>query len=153
MQKRVLFYEGKWYFLSNFSSFAILQNGIIWMTVEHAYQEAKFSDSAIIEEIRTAMSAHDSKEIAQKHRGSVRADWDDIKLDVMERLLRMKIAQHPYVHDKLLETGNAELIDDSPKDSFWGRGPDWQGLNHLGKLWMKLRDELREQGWEVMVTA
>ncbi len=153
MQEKVLFYEGKRYFLSNFSSFAILQDGVIWMTVEHAYQAAKFTDPAIVEEIRTAMSAHDSKKIGRKYQDKVRADWNDIKLDIMEKFLRMKIEQHAYVREKLLETGNAELVEDSPKDSFWGRGPDWQGLNHLGKLWMKLRGELRERGWEVLVSA
>ena len=146
MPERVLFYEGKWYFLSNFSSFAIWWMGILWMTVEHAYQAAKFTDPAIVEEIRTAMSAHDAKKIARKYQDKVRADWNDIKLEIMEKLLRLKIEQHPYVREKLLETGDAELVEDSPKDSFWGRGPDWRGLNHLGRLWMKLRSELRERG-------
>ena len=147
MQKRVLFYEGKGYFLSNFSSFAILENGVLWMTVEHAYQAAKFTDPVIIDEIRGALSAHDAKQIARKYRDKVRADWgDDIKLGVMEKYLRMKIDQHPYVRENLLETGNAELIEDSSKDSFWGRGPRWKGFNYLGRLWMKLRSELRIRG-------
>jgi predicted NAD-dependent protein-ADP-ribosyltransferase YbiA (DUF1768 family) len=34
-----------------------------------------------------------------------------------------------------------ELIEDSPVDSFWGRGPDHKGKNHLGKLWMKIQKE------------
>ena len=42
-----------------------------------------------------------------------------------------------------IQTGNAEIVEDSPKDNFWGRGPKWKGANHLGKLWMKIRAELR----------
>jgi len=60
----------------------------------------------------------------------------------MEDILRHKLAQHPYVQKQLRESGGAELIEDSPKDAFWGRGPDWTGKNHLGKLWMKLRSEM-----------
>ncbi len=36
-------------------------------------------------------------------------------------------------------------MEDSPKDSFWGWGEDRCGQNNLGKLWMKLRDEIRQQ--------
>jgi predicted NAD-dependent protein-ADP-ribosyltransferase YbiA (DUF1768 family) len=63
----------------------------------------------------------------------------------MEALLRLKLAQHSWVRERLLATGDAEIIEDSPKDSFWGRGPDWKGKNHLGRLWMKLRAELLVQ--------
>jgi len=44
----------------------------------------------------------------------------------------------------LLTTGDRELIEDSWWDSFWGWGADQRGQNMLGKLWMKLRAELRE---------
>ncbi len=40
-----------------------------------------------------------------------------------------------------METGDRELIESSPIDSFWGWGPNKDGQNHLGKIWMKLRDE------------
>jgi predicted NAD-dependent protein-ADP-ribosyltransferase YbiA (DUF1768 family) len=59
----------------------------------------------------------------------------------MEELLRQKFAQHEYVQTKLMETGDTPLVEDSPKDAFWGRGPDGNGLNHLGKLWEKIRAE------------
>ena len=34
----------------------------------------------------------------------------------------MKLAQHPTVAELLLNTGDAELVEDSPKDYFWGCG-------------------------------
>lgn len=143
--ERILFYEGRWYFLSNFSSFAVEWRGEVWMTVEHAYQATKFTDETIRERIRCARSAHDSKKIAHEHQVSVRPDWRAVKLLVMESILRAKHAQHPYVQRKLLETEPAEIVEDSPTDSFWGRGPDGKGENHLGRLWMKLRDEHRTE--------
>ncbi len=60
----------------------------------------------------------------------------------MEQLLRLKLEQNPYVKRKLLQTKNYMICEDSPKDAFWGIGPNRDGQNQLGKLWMKLRDEL-----------
>ena len=140
---KVLFYEGPWYFFSNFSSFMVRWRGIDWQTAEHAYQAAKFTDSVIVEKIRCARSAHDAKKIARAHSDQVVPNWYEINLDVMEEIVRAKRDQHPYVLQKLLETDGMEIIEDSPKDAFWGRGPDGNGLNNLGKTWMKLRKESR----------
>lgn len=139
----ILFYEGPWYFFSNFSSFVVYWEGACWMTSEHAYQAAKFDDETIRHMIRDARSAHDAKKIARAHSDKVRGNWASIKLSIMEDILRAKLKQHLYIRRRLVESGDAELIEDSSKDPFWGRGPDWEGENHLGKLWMKLRKELR----------
>ena len=45
---------------------------------------------------------------------------------------------------KLLQTKDYLIVEDSPKDPFWGWGPNRDGNNQLGKLWMKLREELKE---------
>jgi len=63
----------------------------------------------------------------------------------MEDLLRLKISQNPYVKKKLLDTKDYYIVEDSPKDSFWGWGPNRDGVNQLGKLWMKLREEIRNE--------
>ena len=120
------------------------------MTAEYAYQAAKFSNPVVIEEIRNARSARDAKKIAHDHDKEKRANWDEIKLSVMEDILRAKLYQHDYIKKKLLATGDAELVEDSPTDPFWGRGPDGKGLNHCGKIWMKLRRKLRkgEEVWK-----
>lgn len=39
---------------------------------------------------------------------------------------------------------NYLIVEDSPKDSFWGCGTNRDGENQLGKLWMKLREELKK---------
>jgi predicted NAD-dependent protein-ADP-ribosyltransferase YbiA (DUF1768 family) len=63
----------------------------------------------------------------------------------MENIIRAKISMHPYIREKLLETGDREIIEDSHKDSFWGRGADFKGRNELGKVWMKIRNELQNK--------
>ncbi len=139
---RILFYEGTRYMFSNFSSFRVQWRGVSWMTSEHAYQAAKFNDPEIIELIKNAPSAHDAKKIAHAHQDKIVSNWSEIEVGIMEEILRAKLAQHPYIQRKLRESGNREIVENSPTDSFWGRGPDWKGQNHLGKLWMKLRIEM-----------
>jgi ribA/ribD-fused uncharacterized protein len=144
--RRVLFYTSKWYVFDNFSAFSITWAGGVWSTVEHAYQAAKFDDPSIVSSILHATSAHEAKKIAHLPENilKVRSNWDKTKVDSMRQLLRAKLEQHEYVRKKLLETGNLEIIEDSPSDSFWGRGPTWNGKNYLGILWMELRDKLRD---------
>ncbi|OGD67703.1 hypothetical protein A2442_03975 [Candidatus Campbellbacteria bacterium RIFOXYC2_FULL_35_25] len=140
----ILFYEKKFYCFSNFSSFAVEWKGSLWMTLEHAYQSAKFTDENIINEIKNARSSYDSKKIAQKYPDKVKNDWEDLKLSIMEEIIRAKLEQHPYIQEKLLQTEEREIIEDSHKDAFWGWGPNKDGENHLGKLWMKLRSEINK---------
>jgi ribA/ribD-fused uncharacterized protein len=81
--------------------------------------------------------------IARQHADRRRADWDEVKLGVMLDILRHKLAQNPYVEQKLRDTQDREIVEDSPTDAFWGWGPDGHGRNELGKLWMRLRRELQ----------
>ncbi len=130
---------------SNFSAFAVNYNGKVWMTAEHAYQAAKFEDKEVVELIHKSLSAHDAKKVAHAHKEKMNPRWGSVKVSVMENIVRAKIAIHPYVREKLLETGSREIMEDSHKDSFWGRGPDFKGRNELGKVWMRLREELQNK--------
>jgi len=146
--RQVFFYEQDFYVLSNFSAFQVRSYGIDFATSEHLYHWEKFHGEAshqpeIQREIRFARSAHDAFKIAEKYKASRRANWDDIKVNVMGSILRAKASQHEYVRRKLLATGDRELIEDSWRDDFWGWGPNRDGQNMLGKLWMEIRAELR----------
>ena len=63
----------------------------------------------------------------------------------MRNILRAKAEQHEYVLRKLLDTGDRRLIENSWRDDFWGWGPNRDGANMLGGLWMEVRAELRSQ--------
>lgn len=142
----VFFYEQDFYVLSNFSAFKVRWNEVEFMTSEHAYHYAKFllpDLGPLRSEIMGAKSAHDAFKIAEANKASVRPDWLTSRVDVMRDILRAKVAQHEYVRRKLLATGDRELVEDSWRDSFWGWGPNRDGLNMLGKLWMEIRAELR----------
>lgn len=74
---------------------------------------------------------------------TIRSDWKQIKLKVMENLLRQKFSQGTELSQKLLETYPKELIEGNTwNDTFWGVCNN-VGKNNLGKLLMKIRRELR----------
>lgn len=153
--ERVCFYEQDFYVLSNFSSFAIHWSGSRFDTSEALYHWLKFASgvlmfagqsAAVAEAIRTANSAHNAFKIAQEHKSLRRPDWDEVKVVLMKRILHEKARQHEYVRRKLLATGDRELVENSWRDDYWGWGPNKDGQNMLGKLWMEVRDELRAGG-------
>lgn len=106
------------------------------------YHSEKFDSEDLKEQIRNTRSAHAALKLAQSNKDKYKKDWDDIKLGVMKEILRVKAAQHPYVKKKLLESEGRELVEDSWRDDFWGWGSNKDGANHLGKLWMEIRDEV-----------
>ncbi len=144
-ETHVYFYEQDFYVLSNFSAFCLDWHGHRFMTSEAAYHWMKFyqTRAGVAGLIRRAPSAHQAFKIAEEWRTSVRPDWADIRVGIMRDILRAKVAQHEYVRRKLLATGDRVLIEDSWRDDFWGWGPNRDGQNMLGKLWMQVRRELR----------
>ncbi|MDP4074237.1 NADAR family protein [Acidovorax sp. A1169] len=146
----VHFYEQDCYVLSNFSAFTLDWRNLRFDTSEAAYHYEKFVGGAaccagIAYEVLVAPSAHEAYKIAERNKEHRRPDWDAVKVDIMRTILRAKANQHKYVRRKLLATGNRELVEDSWRDAFWGWGPNRDGQNMLGKLWMEIRAELRAQ--------
>ncbi len=138
----ILFHSGASNCFSNFSAYSVEWNGEIWKTSEHAYQASKFLDEKIQREIFDARSAYESKMLSVKYKDQMRDGWYDMRLPLMEEIIRAKLAQHPHIRKKLLQTGNRIMIEASKDDAFWGWGPDKKGENHHGKIWMRLRAEL-----------
>ena len=84
------------------------------------------------------------KSIAHENKASRLANWSDIKYEKMEEVLKLKVEQNPIVKECLLNTKDymiAECCVD--EDTDWGVDNNNQGENNLGKIWMKIRDELR----------
>ncbi|TIM05746.1 NADAR family protein [Mesorhizobium sp.] len=143
--ERVCFYEQDFYVLSNFSSFTLKWKDLRFDTSEAAYHWEKFDGTGqlgIQEWIWKAPSAHEAFKIAERNKHLRRPDWDDVKIDVMRRILFGKADQHEYVKRKLLATGDRELVENSWRDDFWGWGPNRDGKNVLGRLWMEVRAAL-----------
>lgn len=147
----VYFYEQEFYVLSNFSSFEVCWGSTWFKSAEHLYHWLKFDWNYpnIRHDIINAHSAHHAFEIAQMNKQYRVSNWDGIKLVRMKQILTLKLQQHEYVRRKLLQTGDRILVEDSWRDSLWGWGPNKDGENLLGKLWMELRDDLRNGKIEI----
>lgn len=135
---------GPWGFLSNFSPHPIEFDGRRWPTSEHCYQAMKFVDPKLQESVRWTNSPKASKAIANANRDQWRSDFHDIKLNIMKDIIRAKIQQYPECAKQLIQS-TADIIEDSNFDDFWGNGPNKDGQNHLGRIWMEIRAELQNK--------
>ena len=118
-----------------------------WKTAEHYFQAQKFGgDSAYLKsEVWGKDTAREAYKVAASNKAHWRPDWQKVKIDVMRKVLAAKFRQDEDLRKSLCKTGTAQLVEASPKDAFWGYGPDGKGKNMLGKLLMELRAELQEE--------
>ena len=131
---------------SNFAPFGVDLDGAWWPTVENYYQAQKFADPELRKKIRKAEKPIIAKNLADKNKAAMRADWDAVKDEVMYRAVRCKFASHPELKAMLLATDDEEIVEAVPTDTYWGVGRDGTGQNKLGKIIARVRDELRAQG-------
>ncbi len=144
METRFFKPEGPHGFLSNYFRWPFVLEGRRWENVEHFYQAAKFShDPRLTEAIYRHSHPDAAKSFGRAHASDCRPDWESVKLPVMRKAVWAKFGQSAFLTRELLSTGGSSLIEDSPFDSFWGPGPTGTGENHLGRLLMELRAELR----------
>jgi ribA/ribD-fused uncharacterized protein len=78
------------------------------------------------------------------HGQTHRPDWRDVRLDIMRRADFAKFSQHPQLAALLISTGEAEIVEDTSLDDFWGIGPDGAGANWAGRILMEVREQLRK---------
>ena len=69
----------------------------------------------------------------------MRADWGNIKLEVMKKGLQAKFDQNEALKQKLVETYPHAIVEHNADDKFWGDGHS-DGLNWLGKILAEIRD-------------
>ena len=135
-------FKGEYAFLSNFYPSPIVVGYDAYPTVEHAFQAAKTLDLAEARRVRDAATPGKAKYAGR--RVTLRPDWDQVKLAVMEALLRQKFARGSELAGQLLATGDRELIEGNRwGDRFWGTDLQGNGRNELGRALMRIRDDLR----------
>lgn len=142
-------FDGQYRFLSNFYPCRIEYEGLVYQSTEAAFQASK--TLLITERERfTHLGASAAKRLGK--RVKLRSDWDSVRLQVMEDLLRKKFTESLALKAQLLGTGDEELIEfNTWHDCHWGHCTcndckDKIKENHLGTLLMKIRQELRD-GW------
>lgn len=132
-------FRGDKAFLSNFypAPVPVAPGGPIVPTVEHAYVWNKtFSpqERALVEACNTPGA------VKKLGRGlTIRPDWDEVKVGIMTYLVRQKFFLHKDLEERLMATGDEELIEINEwGDTFWGMC-NGRGENWLGKILMDVR--------------
>ncbi|WP_336784059.1 NADAR family protein [Paenibacillus illinoisensis] len=129
-------------FMSNFYEAPFMLNGVIYPTNEHFFQSQKFTGTRAEQYILMLPTAAETAKEGKSRALPLRKDWEEVKETVMLTGLRAKFAQNEEIRKKLLDTGDAVLIENSPYDYYWGCGRDGSGKNRLGILLMQIRKEL-----------
>ena len=135
-------FRGKYYFLSNFFPAEVTYSGLTYQNNEAAFQAQKtYSKEERIE--FTTLEPRDAKRRGRRVR--LRKDWEQVKDRIMEEIVRAKFSQNEELKEQLLATGDAQLVEGNRwNDHYWGVDiRSGVGENHLGKILMKVRSELR----------
>ena len=142
MPEKIDRFRDEYRFLSNFWPAPIGIGDLVFPTAEHAYQASK----TVIRGERLEVQRQETPGKAKRsgRRVTLRKGWNDMRLEVMLDILRQKFANH-HLRSQLLATGDVELIEGNHwGDIFWGVDCSiGAGCNHLGKLLMQVRKELR----------
>lgn len=133
-------FRGEYYFLSNFYESKVTYEGVTYLNNEAAFQSIKTLD---MEERRSFAYLDPSSAKRAGRKVSLRPDWEDIKINVMYEICKAKFTQNDELRQKLLDTGDEELVEGNNwGDRIWGK-VNGTGANNLGKILMKVREELR----------
>ena len=156
--------------LSNFYECEFIIDGEKWNTVEHYFQAQKFDDLSYQKYIQLASTARKAillgkqqkhfryitskihptlcteliNDVISKYKHlKIKSDWDLIKDYIMYKAVYAKFSQNKNLKKLLLDTEPRVLYESTKTDKYWGIGKDGDGMNKLGQLLMKIRQELK----------
>lgn len=163
-ENKITKFDGTQYgFLSNFHPCKVVYKGIEYQHTEGAFQSQKTLDIPLREDI-AKLSAYESKKACGRRglklkdgryiKVDLRPDWEEIKDQVMYEVVKAKFEQNEDLKEKLLATGDAELIEGNYwHDNYWGvcecekcrSEKKGENGNHLGKILMTIRESIRNK--------
>ena len=139
-------FRGDYHFLSNMYQHPLVYNGVKYATAEAAFQSAKCPGHE--QEFAALQDGFSARKLGRKL--PMIANWDLIKVQIMEEILRIKFQKPEYsvtrpinlqdIYFRLLRTRGYIQEDNYWHDTFWGVC-DGVGENHLGRILMRIRDE------------
>ena len=117
-------------------------NGWDYTNNEAAFQAQKTKNRRLKFQLFSQASPSEAKAAGRKI--DLRSDQEEVKDKVMYEIVLAKFTQNPDLKEKLLATGDEYLEEGNTwGDTIWGT-VDGVGENRLGKILMRVRDELNE---------
>ncbi|KAF3911504.1 hypothetical protein ABW20_dc0107350 [Dactylellina cionopaga] len=150
-------YLGQWY-TSKFTSVAEDGTSIEYHNCEMYMMHQKgvlfAPDDPITAEILTELDPMNIKALGRAVPNFDDDVWNKHRYGIVVQANYLKFTQNEDLRKMLLETGNRELVEASPRDRIWGVGfgavnapknrNRW-GLNLLGKALMDVRETIRNE--------
>lgn len=131
---------------SNFHIAEFTYDGIVWNSVEAAFQAQKTLD---LDERKLFASLTPGQAKARGRKVKLREDWEQVKYNIMFDICLAKFSQNKYLKEELLGTGDALIVEDSTAwhDNIWGccrcqRCRNSKSRNNTGVVLMKVRSRL-----------
>lgn len=147
-------------YLSNWALVSFCFGGLPVANSEQAFMLCKatvFNDAVSYDKLTRTTNPAEAKKIGRAIKNFDAAEWDKWKLSAMYDANFYKYTQNPKLLQLLLDTGDAELVEASPKDNVWGSGLSkaehlareavgdytYPGQNLLGKVLTRLRGNIK----------
>ena len=134
-------FNGKYAFLSNFYECSVTYDNLTYGSSESAYQAQKTED---VEERKEFVNLTPREAKKKGRKVNLREDWEDVKDDVMYGVVYSKFTQNKDLGKQLVATYPKRLVEGNTwHDTYWGLDYNTrEGENHLGKILMRVREEL-----------
>ena len=111
-------------------------------------------NSEIAGKITATINPVDQKRLGHKLKPSNEQWNDNLAEKIMETSIKAKFRQNLELRQKLLSTGNKDIVECNPYDKYWGNGlalntkdahlrSNWKGKNMMGELLCRVRSELK----------
>jgi len=147
-------------FLSNFipKDLSIEVDGYKFNTSEQLfmYYKAKFFEDhdKALEIVTKGQEPWDAKRMGREVRGYDEEIWSEYREGAMYNAIINKFRSNDKLKQQLLDTGDKILVEGTPMDPIWGvmikwdddrilDEKNWKGQNLLGKVLMRVRNDLR----------
>ena len=135
-------FRDKYFFLSNFYKAPVIFDVVRYDNNEAAFQAQKCLNPEE-RKMFSGMNPSDAKKMGR--RVKLRPDWEDVKVDLMSKIVYAKFTQNPYLATQLLDTKDEELVEGNDwGDKIWGK-VNGEGQNLLGQILMETREQIKEK--------
>ena len=144
-REKIDYFREEYFFLSNFYPAKLIFEGITYHSAKAAFQAQKLADSSA----RAAFAELSPDEAKRRGKSTpLRPDWEDVKLDVMRKIVYAKFTQNPHLAQWLIDTGKKPLVEGNTwGDVYWGVDlRTGEGENHLGQILSSLREDFSRNG-------
>ena len=141
-------FEGEYACFHNYFMCKVIFDEQDFRNSEAAYQAQKYAKQKSRNIYRT-MAPSTAHLRGQKIK-PLRPKWDEVKDELMHKVVFEKFYQNEKIRDILLSTGDEEIINENDyHDNYWGvctcekcREENIEGQNKLGKILMQVREEI-----------